>query len=183
MTDMTVQVGEGGKKRKPWWQFVLIFVVVVVVAGGAGFGLRWLVQYRDYKNAAKPDAVTLKAEEAQNLANTGKYDEALEATADALKNPQLSLEQKHQLFYQQGLTYENQQKYDLAIQNYKQAEAIKELRGLAEAMARVYELQGDKAQAIAYYKKAIRLIPADYPLKEDTKSYYEQSIANLESAQ
>lgn len=180
MTDSKIQVGEGGRKfRWPKWQSVVVFVSVIVVAGAAGVGLRWLQQYRDYKQQAKPDAVAAKAVNAQDIALSGDYDKAHKEISEALDNPQLSNDGKYTLLFQQGVTYENQQNYDAAIQSYKAAEAIKVTQSVAEAIARTAETKGDKELAISYYKKAITLIDTNQPLAEDTRKFYEQSIVNL----
>lgn len=181
MAETSVKVGDGSKKNKlSKWQFALIFVAVIVAAGGAGLGLRWLQQYRDHKLATKPDAIQLKADEVQDLALSGDSDKAHKALDEALDNPELSPDGKYRLLFQEGITYENEKKYDEAISSYKEAEAINATQAVAEAIARTAEAKGDKELAIAYYKKAISLVDSkSNPQAEDVKSFYEQSIVNL----
>jgi tetratricopeptide (TPR) repeat protein len=180
MADTTVITGEGGRKHKRLhWRFVLLVVAVIGVAMAAGVGLQWLKEYRDQKRAATPAVVTSTAEHAQDIALSGNYDQAYKEINEALNNPKLSPAEKYMLLFQLGVTYEDQQKYDEAINAYQKADSVKQTQSVAEAIARTAEEKGDKALAITYYKKAISRLDPNKPTAEDLKKFYEQSIIRL----
>lgn len=157
----------------------MLFAGVVVVAAAAGGGLRWLQHYKEDKAAGRPEVVQAEVDEAQNVAIDGDFDKAHKTISEALDNPQLSKDSRYALLFQQGITYEGQKKYDEAIASYKEAEAIEATNAAAEAVARTAEAKGDKALAIEYYKKAIRLVDPNKPNAEGKKDFYERSIVNL----
>jgi tetratricopeptide (TPR) repeat protein len=167
----------GGKSYKHIWRFAGLVLVVAVLSTAAGVGVRVLQQH---KNAPKVDPAQASADKAQSLAIDGDYSKATQEIQQALKNPNLKPEQKYTLEFQQGVTYENQQNYSSAIAAYKRADAIDPTRSTAAAIARAAAAAGDKTTAIAYYQKAIARIPADYPLKTDTKTMYQDQIKALE---
>jgi len=184
MASTSIQVGEGGSKHEwPARRLAALFVAVMILAAGMGVGVRWLQQYMHYKAAAKPDAVTLKAQHTQDLAANGKYDEAQRQIAEALKNPQLTSADKYTLLFQQGVNYENHKSYAAAIDSYKEADSLQSTQGVAEALARVATASGDKKMAIVYYQKAIDRIPSTKPTGGDDKAHYQQAIKDLESTE
>jgi tetratricopeptide (TPR) repeat protein len=181
MAETAVHVGGGGSKHKlrrvlVGFGIVLLVVVVSLAAGGAA---RWFQQKSQYDRSAKPEAITKEATAAQNLALKGDYDKAQETISKALDNPSLSAQAKHDLYMQQGVTYENQRNYDAALESYRKAESFKETSIAAAAIANIAEIKGDKQLAITYYKKAIPLIPDD-AMKDSTKKYFENKITELE---
>lgn len=184
MFETSVTVGQGGKKRKgPKWRVVIVFVLVIILAAGAGVGIRWIQQRYEQRQAAKPDAIEQVTTEVQDIAGLGDFDEAHEVLDEALNRPGLSEDGKYSLVFQQGITYENEEKYDEAINSYREAESIKETQEVAEAIARAAESKGDNELAISYYKKAITLIDDTKPRAESIKQYYEASIKSLEGGQ
>ncbi len=160
-----------------------LFLLVAVLAVGTGAGVRWWQQQKDYEEAAKPEAISKQALDAQDLALTGNYDKAHQALSEALENPRLSNNERYELLLQQGLTYESQKKYSEALASFKQAESAKQTMVLAESIARVAKETGDNKLAIEYYKKAIPLIPSDEPRRESIKRNYEDWISRLEAQQ
>jgi len=182
MADIPVIVGKGGSKHK--LRRVLVgFGLVLIVAAlalAAGAGARWLQQKREYSRLAKPENVTKEASAAQKQSFMGDYDKALTTINEALDNPSLSAQAKHDLYLQQGAAYENQKKYDEAMASYRKAESFKETLDAAQSIARMAEQKGDKALAITYYKKAITLIPDDDAMKDALKKYFENTIRVLE---
>jgi len=174
-TNTGVVVGTGKHK---WGnlRFVGLVVLVAVLAVGAGGAVSW---WQHRHGTAKMDPVLTKALGAQDLAASGDYDQAVSKVQDALKDPNLTTEQKFTLQFQQGLNYENQQKYADALTWYKKAEATMPTEGSAQALARASAGAGDKSAAIAYYKKAIARISPNSPVKDSTKANYELQIQNL----
>ena len=185
MTDTGIHVGRGGSKHK--LRRVLIgagaVLLVVAVSLGAGVGLRWWQQQREYARLGAPEAVAKEAAEAQNLTLMGDFNKAHDTINAALGNPKLSADAKHRLLMQQGTAYQNQQKLDEAMNSYRRAESLKQTQSAAEAIANVAEMKGDKELAIQYYQKAISLIPSDDVLKDSTKKYYEDKIITLQGGQ
>lgn len=177
MSDVVVS---NDSKKKFNWRWVAVVAIVLVLALAAGAAARWWQQSKTAdKEKQTAAAEETKASKAQDLAVSGNFEKSQQAIDSALKESNISADDKYQLYQQQGLNYENQQQYDPAIQSFKQAMAIKETNGIAEALARVYEAKGDNTQAIEYYRKAIALIPKDYPRTIPMKNYYNDSIVRL----
>lgn len=160
-----------------------VVVLVAAFAGGAGAGVRWLKVKQEEKRAAAPAAIAKEVSEAEKLAMGGDLDKAHDSINDALDNPNLSAQAKHDLYMQQGVTYENEKKYDQALESYRKAFETKESSQAAESIARMYEQKGDKASAITYYEKAIPLIPQDDAMKDALKKYYENKIIVLKGGE
>jgi tetratricopeptide (TPR) repeat protein len=179
MENPHIKVGGGGRSKKSQIRFALLFAGIVVLALLIGGGARWLQQYQAHKKAARPDAITQKAQAAQDLALDGDFKGAHKQLEESLKNPELTAEAKSNLLFYQGLTYENEKKYALAIDLFKQADAAKPTQANAEAMGRVAELMGDKALAIDSYKKAAQRISPNDPVGEAMKELYESMIKRL----
>jgi hypothetical protein len=103
---------------------VLTVVAIVVVAGGMGVGLRWVQQLHNSK-AKVPGAFSHKltpVERAQQAALVGHADYGQKIITDELKNTNLSANDKYQLYYQQGATYQNSgDNKSGAIDYYKKA--------------------------------------------------------------
>lgn len=182
MAEIVAQVGEGGSKHKLRRLLLGLGVVllVAVLAAAAGAGARWLQHRKEYSRAAKPEAVNKDVSAAQNLTFNGNFDKAHETISKALDNPNLSAQAKYDLYMQEGVMYETQQKNDAAMESYRKAEAAKETMDVAQSIARMAEAKGDKQLAITYYKKAITLIPQDDALRDSAKKYFEDKITELE---
>lgn len=182
MINPEIHVGDGKSKlnKKRLAKGVGLFLLVVVFAGAAGAGLRWLQQQKEYQRLGKPDVIAKEATKAQDLALSGDFDKAHGTINDALDNPRLSADAKYDLLMQRGITYENQDDPDAAMSSYREAESIKQTMNVAQSIARMAELKGDKQLAISQYKKAIPLIPQDDAMKDSTKRYFENKITELE---
>lgn len=174
----------GGQSRwhvGPRARMVLSLVAIVVIAGGAGVGARWIRQAHDPR-AKIPGALTHKqtpAEIAQRAAFDGQPAASQQIIADTLKDKNLSADEKYQLYFQQGATYQNTGDNKSALESYKNAAAAKPTQGVYEALGAVSVLLDDKPGAIEYYKKAIQLIPAKGPLGDEDKAADEQIIKDL----
>ena len=155
-----------------------------MLAGGAGAGARWWQQQKTQElQGPPPSPVAKENTRAESLALKGDYDGAHETINNALADPNLSAQAKHDLYLQQGVTYENQKDYDAAMESYRKAESIKETADVMQAIARMAEMKQDVALAVTYYKKAIPLIPEDEVMKESLKKYYENKIIVLQGGQ
>lgn len=185
MANPVITMGRGGSKHNLRRVLMVLGAVVLVagLAGGAGVGVRWLQAKQAQKRAASPQAIAEETTEAQQLAMSGDLDKAHETVNDALDNPGISAQSKHDLYIQQGVTYENQQEYDAAAESYRKALAAKESSQAYESLARMAEQKGDKALAITYYEKAIPLIPADDSMRDAIKKYYENKIVVLKGGE
>ena len=178
-TGSGVVVGDKSSQQRRRWQFVGVVVCSAVLAIAVGGAARWLQTYPAQRKAAEQKAIAEQTNDIQTKSLSGDYDAAHEEIQKQLDKSDLSDNEKQALLFQEGLTYENQKQYDKAIESYKKAAAVKDTQMTAEAMARTYETMGDKQNAIKYYKKAITLIPADYPLADTDKRHYGEAIKRL----
>lgn len=162
--------------------FLGAVLIVAALGLAAGAGVRRLQTRREF-SSSKPENITKEASAAQNQTLGGNLDKAHDIINKALENPSLSAKAKHDLYLQQGVTYENQKDYDAAMASYRKAESAKETMDAAQSIARMAEQKGDKALAITYYKKAIPLIPSQDAMKDALKKYFENKIKVLEGGQ
>lgn len=183
MTDTSKAVDKGGKKgggrRQP---FVWLVIGVIAIAAFVGVGASWLTQ-QGKQNVPPAAGEQSEAQKAQTLALDGDSAKAHEALEAALKNPQLKDDEKYGLIFQQGITFENEQKFDEAIAKYKEAEAIQANQTVAEALARTAEAKGDKTLALEYYKKALERVPVNHPNAEGNKEFFNYKIKELGGGQ
>jgi tetratricopeptide (TPR) repeat protein len=182
---MAVIVGSGQSKKK-WWVPVLYVVGALVLAGGVGAGVRLLQNKSEDK---KPD--TAQQEQTlpdqvvriQDLAASGQYDTAQKEISEALKKPNVPDGQKFDLYFQQAIVYQTQQKFAEALASYQQAEKIEETRSVSEAIAEVAVLLGKTDLAIEYYKKVITQLDENNPVYEADKDAFEAKVRGLEEQQ
>ncbi|HJQ09141.1 MAG TPA: hypothetical protein VJ836_06700 [Candidatus Saccharimonadales bacterium] len=176
-----VHVGMGKETTKRWIRFALIGLAVIVVAGAAGAVTRWLVGKNSTPTTPTITAKPLQknAGKAQNLALDGDFEAAHKEINDALASGQLSSDERYEVLRQQGITYDNQQKYQEALATYQEAAKIKETQIIYESMAVTAANMGNKEQAIQYYKKAIQFIADSNPVGEADKDSYEKKIRAL----
>ncbi|HSX16646.1 MAG TPA: tetratricopeptide repeat protein [Patescibacteria group bacterium] len=167
------------KRRMTLWVVAGIILVALSIVGGVVL----LMTKGQPGNEAQPAAAAelpASASKAQDLAASGDYAAAHKQITDTLSKPGLSNSDKYALYYQQGVTYQNENKPQQAIDSFKQAEAIQATQSLETSIGDSYVQLGDKTQAIAYYRKAIDLIPtAGNPVAGDDKSALEQKISDL----
>ncbi len=81
------------------------------------------------------------------------YDEQIEARENT--------DEKKALLLHKSSFAQSAGRFDEALKAAQQAGAIAPNAGTAEAIARAYEAQGDKEQALIYYKKLLELSPKD----------------------
>lgn len=183
MKGQASDTGKGGKSRKRRLLIVLAFVGVAVVAGGSGVGLSWW-QYQQQERT-HPGEVEFSEQftEAQKQTLNSDYDKAHSTLDEALKDPNTPPSEMHDLYIQQGVVYENENKMDEAVESYKKAESYKESLQAAQSIARIAVQKDDKQLAITYYKKAILLLKNESPQAQDNlKKYFEDAIAHLEGS-
>lgn len=180
-----------GKKK----QIITIAAVVVllVAAIGAGALLRWWQNNGSNggnntngsstsTSNGEGDALTQNdlpaaVKDAQNTAATAGPEEANKQIATSI--PGASSDEKFELYLQQGLNFENQQKWDDALTSYKNAEAIKKTANVYESLGRTEEGKGNKAAAVNYYKQAIPLLNQDSPMYASNKQKLQEKITEL----
>lgn len=164
---------------------LLVLSVVLIVAAGVGVFL----YQRHVNNNNKAEAEKTKyaqiVENTQSLVSAGKYDQAEKQWLNYLKTD-------HDKTYVRGAyvqlatTYSNAQKYEQAISYYKKAEAIDRTPKLdvVTGLAYTYEANGNKAEAITYFNKAISLTEkSDDPSKNPDIQGYRYEISQLEGKQ
>lgn len=132
----------------------------------AGLGIAYMKMGSFSAAASQFDsAVKLRPENPQYLYNLGvaykatkRYDDALEVLAKAaLRSPRWEAPR-----FETGNIYLEQKKYDKAIAAFEKS--LSALEGNANAyynLARAYELKGDRGQALANYRQALKYVP-DY---------------------
>lgn len=173
-------------------------VLLILAAAGAGVFLRWQQTQQNPSGSQNggdggnnvgstgspeldglaqnslPDSV----KDAQNLANTGKIEDSNKQIAAGIANAS-SNDEKYELYLQQAVNNENEEKWDDAIASYKNAEAIKKTDTVYIGLGRAYEAKGDKAAAANAYKTAIPLMKTDDPMYEADKRRLEDKIKAL----
>lgn len=172
----TAVVGDPIQKRRAiLW--IVVGIALFVAAIGGGLAIRMWRSGTHNTDQTPTTTLPSSANKAQDLALTGSYADAHQQLNQALNKPGLSDSDKFALFYQQGVTYQNEGKLQQAIDSYKQAEAISLTQSLAESIGDAYAQQGNKEQAISYYKKAIQVVSSsNNPVGGDEKSALEQKI-------
>lgn len=179
---MTVIVGSGQGKKKRWIPIVTI-AAVLALAGAAGAGLRWW-QNRDTDTTPKETTGTTRlperVERLQELAVNGQYETAQKEIAEALADPDISSEEKYDLYFQQGITYESEGNLQAALESYRQAESVTSDRVVSEAIGNVAVLLNDKQLAITYYRKVISQLDKNGVVYEADKESFEAKIRDLE---
>lgn len=182
MAEDTVHVGKGSQKRKARWPFIVALAATAMLALGAGVGIRWYVN-RDDPSAEKADDLPPALQEVQDLALNGDQAGADAVISASLADPATPADVKFSLYMQQAANYYEQGNYRQAIASYESAFAIRQTFELAQSLASTYQQIGDKQQAISYLKKAIELMPANNPVREDDVALIEEQIRTLEAGQ
>jgi hypothetical protein len=132
-------------------------VIVAVVAVGAAVlvivGVMVLMNVK--QTPKKQTSVVLN--DARDKAFAGKKDQAitqLEAQVKQTSNP----DEKLALYMQLGAIYESKGDGKNALAVYQEAGKIQDSWGTNDAIARAAELAGDKALALQYYQKNLKLM-------------------------
>lgn len=173
------------KRQKRKKVLVIVAVVVLLVAAaGAGAGVRWL-QNRDEQPETVSELPPLpeSVQEAQNLLEEGKVEEADKNVKNSLNNESLSNEERYELYATQGLIAYEKQDYQEAATAYKKAFEVQETFDMARKLGTTLQQLGDNQGAITYYKKAMELNPEDNPVREADNNVLEQMINALEEQQ
>lgn len=161
-------------------------VALLAIMAGAGVLVWWLQQQNAATNKgglggysqAKENTMPAAASEAQNLALSGDTAQAQQKISDALKSASGSKE-KQQLYVQQGVTYGNAGDYQKALESYLAAEQEQSDFTTSNLIAETYEVLGDKAKAVEYYKKALSQMDANSPSYPVDKPIIEKKIIDL----
>jgi len=175
---------------------IAIVVGVAVVALGAGIFASWRLQQAgsdgsgSNSTGANSDDESgligfgsnppLKAViDAQKQSSQGSYDQAQTTLDNALKTS-TSSDDKIDIYLEKGVTFENEQKYQDALDAYNQAKAIKATTAVWEAIARVQTALGNKQAAIDAYNQAINSLDPNNQRSQSQKATYQQSIKGLQ---
>lgn len=170
-------------------------VLLILAAAGAGVFLRWQQNQNPGNNqngndggntsVGNPETDGLaqnplpdSVKEAQDLASTGNIEESNKQLGVSIANA-TNNDEKYELYLQQGVNYENTQKWDDALTAYKNAEAIKKTATVYISLGRTSEGKGDKSAAANYYKQAIPLMDNQDPMYEADKRRLEDKIKAL----
>lgn len=181
-----------GRKK----QIITIAAVVLLlaVAVGAGVLLRWWQNNGATNNgtnngssntstsSGEGDSLTQNdlpsaVRDAQDTAATAGAEESNKQIATSL--PSAANDEKFELYLQQGLNFENEQKWNDALTSYKNAEALKKTSNVYESLGRVEENLGNKTDAINYYKQAIPLLNQNSPMYASYKQGLQDKITAL----
>lgn len=111
-------------------------------------------------------------------ADEGDIDGALKQYDDAISATTSNDDKRALLVYKSDLASQSGRP-DVALEAARQADEIKPDATTAQNLATAYELKGDKANAVLYYKKLIELTPEDSP-GERYKGVWEAKIKELE---
>jgi tetratricopeptide (TPR) repeat protein len=181
----TAHVGDGGRKSKgPRLPFVFALVGAVLLAGSAGVIVRRFTSSHDQVTTKTSSArLPTRVEDAQALRLSGDQAAADKKISEGLSDPSSSPEIKSMLYIQQGNAAADKGNYQVAIDAYLKAFAAKKAVDTAKVIGDAYKQLGDKPNAIAYYKKAIPLIPASSPVYDDEKAAIQDKIDALEGKQ
>jgi len=181
-----------GKGKKKQIITAVVVVLVLALAVGAGVLLQWLQHKGGSGNkGATTDTTQLDSsgtqvqntlpdsvKSAQNAAAMGDYSQSNKDIANSIATSKDN-DEKFELYIQQGVNDENEGKYADAVAAYKSAEALKQTWAIYENLGRATAATGDKTAAIAYYKKALSMVPDNDPLKDLEKNQLQENITNL----
>jgi len=148
--------------KKGTWRAAAIVFALVLVAAGAGVGLRW---WLERGQAPEPLAKMPKVvSDVQDLRVSGDAAAADKKINEALEDKSLSNELKAELYIQKGHALVSKEDYKGAIEQYKKADELNSTSSTTWMLGDMYRKVEDNQQAIAYYKKAVELIPDDDPI-------------------
>ena len=136
----------------------LIFLVAIVAT------IWWLLSNKPVAvddPEVGQDIVKVSREAASARADDGDIDGALGEYDTAISKLEGNSQQKKELLVQKADLSQRSGRYDTAIEAAKQAEEIATDTTTTQSLATSYELNGDKENAIIYYKKLIEMTPED----------------------
>jgi tetratricopeptide (TPR) repeat protein len=154
---------------------------IVLLAAAAGVIAQLVVRQTNDRQTSDVLGPMLPAvvNEAQELRDEGKGEEADKKIDEALASEATSQDTRYMLYIQQGHGFYDKQDWPAAIDAYLKAEAINATLETSELLADTYRSSGDNPKAIEYYKKAITLIPQDNPRRDAIKEGFEIHIRDL----
>lgn len=184
MDSNAVKTGSGGSTRglltKRNLTFGAIAIAVIILAGGAGIGVRLLLnkQQNNGITATARNPLPKAVSDAQDLRLNGDVAGANKKIDEALSDSKISTDERYQLLVQKAAGYYDQKNYSGAIDAYTQAAQAKQTSQAYEMLGDAYAAAGQNDKAIDAYKKAIPLVPAS-PVQDDDKAALENKIRNL----
>ncbi len=154
-----INVGQGASMVKGLSQKKMVFLVVaatILIVVLAGIFL-WRTFYSAEKDAGMK-AVVVPISDVQVAAalyaQNGSIQEGLEYFDSQIEQRE-NVDEKQLLFIYKSNFALDAKRYDVALDAAKRADTLKSDASTAVALARAYELSGDKRQALTYYKKAL----------------------------
>ncbi|HEV2412421.1 MAG TPA: hypothetical protein VGS28_01290 [Candidatus Saccharimonadales bacterium] len=173
--------GAAVTKGTPWWfgfQTHWLYVVIAVVLIGGGIGLIVWEHHRN-NELPGPAAVTLADtdlinKEANAAVANGDISEALNIYNQNIPNAANKTVQGELNGEAASIAYDANQ-YQTALKYALVWDADLPTADTSSMVAQIYQQLGNKTQAISYYQKAAREVPA-HPISGYTGSYY-QGIA------
>lgn len=171
MVDASQQESQTTNAHRVGWKQKLplgfILVVIILIVGG-------LLAYFHWHNTAP----TLQ--QISTAQHEGNYQKAISLTKKAISKTKDTNKQTF-LYTALGNNYLNSNQPDLAIQAYKSAAQATAMTGdVAYLIASTYQSEHNNAQAIAYYKQAIRLWPTSDPLYKAQVASMQDDINTLQ---
>lgn len=166
--------------------FIGIFVVVIGISATAA------VLFTQYQaSIAPPDEKKTiaglqklpsekKADAADKLAYEGDINGGVQSLDDAIKNT-TDLHEKFTYYSHKATILLNNQDFSAALTAALQAYEIEKTSSSAALVGQIAREKGDKAQALEYYKKAIKLIDKQDPFADEDKAYYEETVTEIEA--
>lgn len=171
--------------RKKWW--IIGAVVVVVLLGGVASA--WFVMSHKKATSSPPlstkqaavkrnEQVKQTADQAQQQAAKGDVAQA-KATYDGAIKSTSDLTQKSQLLYSKALLLYISNDQAGALSVAKEADATQSSRATADFLAQMYQVRGDKQNAVVYYQKALSMVNKSSPQADRDIKKYQALIAAL----
>lgn len=163
--------------RKKWF---IVLATIIIFAGGIFGGWFYISNQKPSSSQATKldEEINKTLYNTQTLINNGKIADAKSAYDDAISKAETP-EQKSMILLSESTMYFNDGKYDEALALAEEAESIIENYSATDAIARIYEIKGDKQNAIKYYQKTINLVDKSQPMSSDDIQYYNFKIKAL----
>jgi tetratricopeptide (TPR) repeat protein len=161
---------------------LLVLGIALIIVAGLGIFLYQRHVNNSKTTTAEDTKYAQTVNDTQTLVSAGKYNQAETIWLNYLKG-------SHKTSYVRGAyvqlatTYSNAEKYDQAISYYKKAQAIDgtDKLDVVTGLAYTYEAQGNKTDAITYFKKAITLTQkGSDPSKNADIQGFKYEISQLE---
>lgn len=152
-----INLRPGAPTVKRLAQKKLVFAAIATIVVLLVIGLSWKTFYSSEKEVS-PEFVAVPISDIQlaaaHYAQNGDTQGGL-AYFDSQIQQRENVGEKQLLLIYKSNFASNAKRYDVALDAAKQADALKSDASTAVALARAYELSGDKRQALTYYKKAL----------------------------